>query len=313
VNKSLSPFEEDALRLVENLKGKVPLFVYGGVYTEPLLNPYLPRFIQLTKNIGSNFGIHTNGSLLMELEEKQGFLSSLCRIATSKDYLSVSLDAGFASTHTKTKGLKKDYFTDIMRGIETVAAIRDTTGAPNLQVCYLLNAQNSSPQEIASVVTAMKKLNVDSLRFSIPYDLYGKPLSAVRRYRDQYETKIDDKHCQLLEQFMSKDAKEKPYIFYLPPKYQDVCRMTFHQCVYGYFQITIGADGYIYRCSSTATPTFEMNRLATVTSDLHLFETLILQNQDPKFDAQTCFSMGARCNRMALEINSEWERNREEA
>ena len=34
------------------------------------------------------------------------------------------------------------------------------------------------------------------------------------------------------------------------------------------------------------------------------FEKMILKAHDPNFNCAQCFSRGARCNRMALEINS---------
>jgi len=88
LEQPLGVFEEDALGLVRELGGRIPFMIYGGAYSEPLLNPYFLDFLRLTKETGANFGIHTNGSLLKDLEGKQSFLSELCRIATSsQDYL----------------------------------------------------------------------------------------------------------------------------------------------------------------------------------------------------------------------------------
>jgi len=86
--------------------------------------------------------------------------------------------------------------------------------------------------------------------------------------------------------------------------------MNFKQCIYSYYQITLGADGYIYKCSSTATPSFKMNRLGKITNDLEKFNEMILANQDPDFCPSGCFKVGARCNRMALEINNKWNEKR---
>ena len=83
--------------------------------------------------------------------------------------------------------------------------------------------------------------------------------------------------------------------------------MNFKQCIYSYYQITLGADGYVYKCSSTATPTFAMNRLGKITNDLEKFNKMILANHNSNFCPSTCFKVGARCNRMALEINNKWK------
>ena len=45
-------------------------YIYGGNYTEPLLNQYFLDFIKLTKKNKANFGIHTNGSQLKILQNK---------------------------------------------------------------------------------------------------------------------------------------------------------------------------------------------------------------------------------------------------
>ncbi len=58
-------------------------------------------------------------------------------------------------------------------------------------------------------------------------------------------------------------------------------------------------------------PTFMMNQLGPVTSDLAEFERMILLNQDTDFRPSTCFRVGARCNRIALEINEAYNRMRE--
>jgi MoaA/NifB/PqqE/SkfB family radical SAM enzyme len=307
LNKSLAPFELDALEIIDKLQGKIPYFIYGGAYSEPTLNPYMMTFLNMTKKHHSYFGIHTNGSMLLNLEKTQGWLTELCRIATDKqDYLSVSLDAGRAASHTRSKNLNRNYFDDIIEGIRMAVKIRGKRNYPAIRVCYLLNDFNSSTKEIRGIIAIMKKIKVDSLRFSIPYDVYGKDFSKVRAYKKNVEIQKNNKFEKILKPLMSKSHREKPYIFYLPPSYQDVEKMNFKQCIYGYYQITIGADGYVYKCSSTATPTFKMVRLGKLTNDLKKFEKMILANADPGFNASTCFKVGARCNRMALEINNKW-------
>ncbi len=307
LEQSLGDFEEDALRIVDELKGRVPYFIYGGAYSEPLLNPYFLDFLKLTKKYGSHFGIHTNSSLLRELEGKQSFLSELCRIATSgQDYLSTSLDAGTPESHMKTKNLKVNWFDEIIEGIRMAAKIRGNSDSPAIRVCYLLNRFNSSEREIRRIIEIMQDIKVDSLRFSIPYDLYGKGFVRVRRYKQAVEVKQNEIFTKMLKPVMSKDLKERPYVFYLPPECQDVDRMNFRQCIYSYYQITLAADGYVYKCSSTASATFRMNRLSKTTSDLEEFNRMVLANHNPDFNPSTCFRVGARCNRIALEINTTW-------
>jgi len=312
LEQPLARYEEDALRIVDELKGKVPYFIYGGAYTEPLLNPFLLDFLKLTKKHDSSFGIHTNGSLLLNLERNQSFLSELCRIATSgKDYLSISLDAGTPTSHMQTKNVKRNWFDEIIEGLALVSKIRGDRNEPALRVCYLLNKFNSSLEEIQGIIEIMRDIKVDSLRFSIPYDLYGKDFDRVRRYKSKVEDKQHVTYSRMLEPLMSRTLEERPYIFYLAPVTQDVNRMDYRQCIYSYYQITLAADGYVYKCSSTASPSFKMNRLGKVPSCLDEFNQMIIANHNPNFNCSTCFKVGARCNRIALEINTIWEERSE--
>ncbi|GAI46845.1 unnamed protein product, partial [marine sediment metagenome] len=159
----------------------------------------------MTKKHGSNFGIHTNGSLLKTLEETQGWLTELCRIATDEqDYLSISLDAGTPESHMKTKNLKRNYFDEIIEGIRMAVKIRGDSNAPAIRVCYLLNEVNSSEKEIKGIIEIMKDIKVNSLRFSIPYDLYGKDFSRVKEYRNNVEVKQNKEYMKMLESLISK-------------------------------------------------------------------------------------------------------------
>lgn len=305
----LEHWEIKALKLMNKLKNKIPYYIFGGAYSEPLLNPYMMTFLTTAKDCKANFGIHTNGSMLKSLEKSQGWLTELCRIASNKrDYLSISLDAGTAKSHMFTKNLKRNWFDEIIGGIKMAVKIRGKSDSPAIRVCYLLNKVNSSEKEIKRIVNLVKRIRVDSLRFSIPYDLYGKSFAKVKAYKRNVEAKQNKRYIKILAPFLSQNSKGKPFVFYLPPEYQDVEKMDYRQCIYSYYQITLGADGYVYKCSSTAAPSFKMNRLGKITSDLEKFKQMILANHDPDFNPSTCFKVGARCNRMALELNQKWSK-----
>jgi len=303
----LSNWEEDGLRVIEQLQGAIPYYIFGGVYTEPLMNEYLPEYIKLAKKYKNNFGMHTNGSLFEELEYKKGLCSIIINRATdSRDYVSVSLDAGTAESHKKVKNVKEDWFTRIIEGIQILVKLRGSRDYPSIRVCYLMTKLNSSEGEIRTIVNIMKDLKVDSLRFSVPYDHYGKSFDRVRKYRNSWEIPFGEKCEQTVRPYLSHSFSERPYIFWHPPGFQDVEKMNFRQCVYSYYQITFGADGWVYKCSSTAAPDFTHSRLGRVPNNLEDFNKMVLANHDPKFEACTCFNAGARCNRVALEINQAW-------
>ena len=261
----------------------------------------------MTKKYDNNFGIHTNGSLLLELEEKNKFCSTLVDLATShNDYISISLDGGCTNSHCKIKNVSKDWFSEIIEGIKLLVKLRGRNTFPSIRVCYLMNNINSGLEEIEGIVNIMKEIKVDSLRFSVPYDLYGKSFDQVKNYRNNFEIPFGDKCQQIVEPFVSCDVKEKPLIFWHSPLYQDVEKMDFEQCIYSYYQITFAADGNVYRCSSTASPSFAHSILGEITDDLAEFNKMVLANHNKDWDPHVCFKSGARCNRIALEINQDW-------
>ena len=300
--KDLGIFEMDALELLRRLDGRIPYVIYGGSYTEPILNPYFMAFMAMTKRTGAHFGIHTNGSVMKRLEEDTGWLTELGRIAEDEvDYLSVSLDAGTTESHCKTKGIKHDWFSEILEGIRMAVELK--RNGPAVRMCYLMNEMNSNQKEIDSIVRFARDSGVNSLRFSIPFAHYAQDFDAVRKYKWNVEQKFKEPYRKRVEKHLSRDMDERPFIFWMSPDLQDVDLFNFKQCAYGYYQICLGADGYVYRCTTISTPSFAQLRLGKVTADLEEFKKMILRNQSPDFDANTCFKAGGRCNRMGLEIN----------
>lgn len=301
MDQGLGRWEEKGLKLLEKLAGGISYYVYGGQYTEPLMSPWLGQYLELTKGVGADFGIHTNGALLLE------YCELLARIGTSgRDYVSISLDAGCAESHSLGKRVGKEWFGRIVEGIRELVHLRGDRPWPSVRVVYLMDRFNASEGEIARIVELAKEIGVDSLRFSVPYAMYNLEFGIVENYRDEYEVAFGKACAERVSRYVSKSVLEKPYIFWLAPGFQDVRRMTYRQCIYSYYQITLGADGWFYRCSSTATGSFEFCRLGKITADLEEFKRVIMANQNPEWDAGTCFRAGARCNRVALEINETW-------
>lgn len=294
--------ESLVLKLIEDLRGRIPYHVYGGAYTEPLLNPWLQTLLCATKSTGSNYGIHTNGSLLSKLN-----LHNLCNISTPGDYVSVSIDAGFPESHMVTKNLKHNWFDRIVEGLVELSAARNHKEQPAIRLSYLINDRNKTEIEIMNIIEIANMVNADSLRFSIPYDLYGKDHQEVVKYKNRVEIPGHIECLKLLMPYFSNDS-EKPFIFYIPPYYQDVERMDFKQCIYSYYQITLAADGKVYNCSSTASPSFPFSILGDMPKSLDEFNNLVLKSHNPDYNPSVCFAHGARCNRMALEVNTAWQR-----
>lgn len=306
LEKTLERFEETALSLVNKLNGKIPWINIGGQYTEPLLNPYLLHFIKAIKRQGSYYGIHTNGSLFGYLDAENDLLTKLCEESNSpNDFITCSLDAGCAESYVRIKGLKTNCFDSTVFGLKRLIEARKSRAFPSVRVTYLMNEQNSSPDEIKDAVSIMTTVGIDSLRFSIPYDYYGNSLDRTKEYKRKVELKYEQRYHDLVSPYLSSNS-QKPYVYWMSPEYQDVDSMNYKVCIDGYYQICLGADGWFYRCTSAAATDFKACRLGKVTNDLAEFESIIHKNQSRNWSPSTCFNLGVRCSRMALEINSRW-------
>jgi MoaA/NifB/PqqE/SkfB family radical SAM enzyme len=307
--KDLGAWEMDGLELLNKLQGAIPYHIYGGAYTEPLLNPYFMTYLHTTKRYGNHFGIHTSGHSLLRLENEFGWLTELNRISTDNvDYLSISLDAGTPESWAKTKGSNSPYiFNEIMGGLKQAIQIRNKTGKGHaVRICYLISPYSDSVKDFDNVVRLAKEIGVDSVRFSIPFASYGQQFDKVREYKRDRELVMTDVYKERLKPYLSASTKEEPYTFYSDYEFTDIERFNFKRCIYPYFQITYGADGYVYKCSTTSTPSMPFCRLGKITNDLEEFKAMLKKNQSEKWDANTCFKNGARCNRMGLEINTEY-------
>ena len=89
-------------------------------------------------------------------------------------------------SHSKTKNIKEDFFTRIIEGLRLLVSLRAKKEYPKIRVCYLMNKLNSSKEEVASIVNIMKDIGVDSLRFSVPYMVYGRDLFFAHSHRADF-------------------------------------------------------------------------------------------------------------------------------
>jgi len=307
-DKTLGNWEISCLELLDNLKGAIPYHIYGGAYTEPLLNPYFMAFMAMTKKHGNHFGIHTNGTHLNDLESNYGLLTELNRLSTDDvDYLSISIDAGLPWSWGVTKGTNKRLvFGEILEGTRKACEIRKKSGKGHaIRLCYLISPESGNINDFNAIVSVAKSLQVDSLRFSIPFGNYNQSFEEIRQYKETVETPGNELYETLLEPILSKSKDEKPYIFYTGPEYTDIDKYNFTKCFYDLYQITAGADGYYYKCSTVATPTGKQCRVGKVSPDLESFHKVLRRNRSLTWDCKKmCFDRGLRGNRMALEINT---------
>jgi MoaA/NifB/PqqE/SkfB family radical SAM enzyme len=310
VDQPMAKFDDTLLQLIEDLAGRVSLFVFSGAYVEPTLNRHLIEFIEVAKATNSQFGLHTHGGLLKSLDRELSFVSRICGAADGSDYVTVSLDAGCGDSYAKTKRVDPTHFDAVVDGLDLLVRTRESLDrpGPRIRVTYLLNKWNSGRDEIVHAAEIARRLRVDSLRFSIPYAPYGTPYDASIRYKQHHEVSFYAEVVDRLAGVLSENPDDRPFVSFLPPDAQDVENCFTHHCAYGYFQITTGSDGYLYRCSSTASPSFPEHRLGRLPATADQLVELVGRNQDGAFDPMTrCKPCGARCNRAAIDVNQTFE------
>lgn len=311
--KELGRWETEGLKLLHNLKGAIPYSIFGGAYTEPTASPFLFPYLETVKHYGNHFGVHTNGTYLFDLEKQQRFLTNVHEISTDReDYISVSLDAGCGMSWKDLKHRNKSNFWNILQAIETMAEIREKKNKNShaIRIMYLVSDKTFGQEQFEFIISFAKMMKVDSLRFSVPYDYYARDFEKVKNYKETTEDRIAEKLELAVKDLISESKEERPYIFYSDPYYVDINRFDFNVCKYGFFQITLGSDGFIYPCSAIAAPTAKHLRISPVSSDLEEFNLQCWQLQNnPVRCKDDCFSHGLRCNRMGLEINEYFNKN----
>ena len=310
LRKESQPYEGTALELIRNLAGVIPYHIYCGTYGEPTMNSRLEQFIGATKMYGSNFGLHTNGSRLSELQTKNDFVTMLCAAATEGDYVSISVDAGTPETHQRVKGLRVDGFSAVLSGITNLVAAKNriNTEYPTVRLTYVMTEDNANKVDVEAAVGLAKSFGVDSLRFSVAYAPWGTDWGIVQ---DSQEVEGGfGVFCRnLVAPYLSLYQADRPFTFFLEPESQAVTDTGFTHCVAGYYQLMVGSDGFFYRCNSVASSTFKHLRLGEITSDISKFNTIVRANQSGIFNPQeSCFSRQpcARCCRATLEMNRRW-------
>lgn len=315
------PLDDKIISLIRNLNGSIPRFVFSGLYSEPTMNYRLIDIIEAVKSTGSTFGLHTNGILLKPLEtspssikNEVGFLTRLHAASDGRDYLSVSLDACSPTSYAITKGLKSKnsglLFKGVLEGLDIFGKIKNDNSKETLaiQITYLLNDSNSSSErDLEIFMKIMRFLSVDSIRFSVPYAPFASSLPECNTY---HAGQIESfrRYLKFIFPYLSRSSDDKPFIFVIPPEKQDLKMFNFSHCFSGYDAITLGADGFFYRCCSSAHPMFGHLKLGQLTDNIDEFKAMVLNNQQECFNPdKACFPKGARCTRAAFDINNEFE------
>jgi len=304
-------FNKALIHLIQRLDGAIPNIVFSGLYTDPTLNSGLIEIIEEVKKSGANFGIHTNGVLLNQLEKDVGFLSRMFGVGTEDDYLSISFYAVTLEAFKKTTRGTFGQYVDLLnvfgessttRGIESFSGSGGYS--PKVRLTYLIDKYNCSLEHLEWLISFAERFLLDSLRFSVTYAPFSASIEDSLDYRVRFELPKFERVRKFLEQIVSSDENDRPFIFMRPPGEENIISRIFH-CFSMMDNLVIGPDGWIYPCCSVAHNTYEHLRIARLTDDFEMFLSAINDSQENELDPhKKCFPFGARCSSASANINS---------
>ena len=300
-SKRVHQNKKATLKLIDIVKDKISIFVFSGTYSEPTLDPNFLDYIRRIKDNGANFGLHTNATLPTK------FFEELLSLGDENDYISISMDACSEASFRLVKNSDGKLFKKVLENIYYIAS--NNKNGVKFRLTYLLNDQNIDRKDLFSCLDNLNKYSehIGSLRFSVPYPYYGLNWHIIEAIQEQQVDPLYEKADKLIKEYLSSNNQISSKIFLLPPSTQDINKIkNITHCLFGYYQTTLGADGFFYQCNSVTSDKYKNLRLGELDEDIDLdkFMAIVARNQDLDFDPRTaCFPFGCRCDRPGMEFN----------
>ena len=224
---------EKLIRFLGKFGVKSGCFGGGG---ESTLNKVTPYAIRLCREVGMDAAIITNGTILND-DLLDAFMQ--CR------FVSVSVDAGKASTYEKHKG--QNLFDRVMSNLyRIVEEIKKTK--VNCDLCYKFLITEWNQHEIFKACLEAKRIGVkDFYVRPANYDHQGIREEVKRKYN--YDIKSIEEQFELCKKLETPEFR----VFTVTHKYNGdyTPKKDFSQCYGAPVCIQICADGFAYFCVDT--------------------------------------------------------------
>lgn len=226
--------------VLEQIAGKTNLIDISGINSDPLSYPHIYKLIELIKNKGIYFGLHTKGFLLTKK------LSRLLNYGrTSGDFITLSIDSVNPDTYNKLHGVCQieNAFDHVLEQIKFLKSEKDRTNSKlRINVGYLLFQENSSENEIERFIEVFEPL-ANVLRLSIPQvPNVAKPVGYLPN--DEIISNLE-----MLKKY------EKDNIVILKFDYSKHDK-SFGTCWSQRFNITIDKAGFVFPCPQVASSAY---------------------------------------------------------
>ena len=245
-------------------------FTGGG---EPLLYPHIDKCLELTCNLGLEFGITTNASLPLSPSRKAALAHAL--------WIRASVNAGSSRTYQVVHNPRKfgeETYHLVMQNLQEMRKICPST--TRLGCSYLIETHNWS--EIVSFANQIRDMGLDYVQFKLAYIPAEKTMFDVPEYRD-HATEIFD----LLEQVYQLETDNFKIIF--PKGRAEFATKKYQSCWVQHFSAHVGVNSHVYPCCvQTYHPQADLGSLIE-----HTFEEIWHSETRQKRAAE----LGASCPR----------------
>lgn len=255
--------EDTAVRVIKEIKGRVPRIVISGTYSDPLFSAMTPALLRAARESPTQkIGLHTK---LLELNpDVEEALLAGCQ---DDDYLAISLDAGTPRTYDLVHGINGGWQTTrkpsavlgtVKHNLLGICArIRDEHLPLRVNLTYLLTDMNANEADIKNAIALAIEAGADVIRFSIPQP---QTLAPADRIMVSVET-VEKAQKVILSQSEMWNG-QKPAI--LLREFHDWKAAGFRKCYSQLFHPAIGGDGYLYPCCQVATKDFTHLRMGNL-------------------------------------------------
>ena len=212
---------------------KATCFGGGG---ESTLHKRLPDALRLSKEVGMNTAVITNGTILN---------ADLLDAYTKCRFISISVDAGTSETYKKFKG-KELFHTVIDNMADTVNKVN--VEGSNTDVCYKFLITEGNQHEIYNACFIARQLGVRDF-YARPTDYNHQGIAADCKHSYDYDFKLINEQFEACKALETEDFR----VFTVTHKYNYnfTPKKNFSQCYGAPVCIQICPDNNVYFCVDT--------------------------------------------------------------
>jgi MoaA/NifB/PqqE/SkfB family radical SAM enzyme len=211
----------------------IPKIIFSGYATDPLFYKHCPELIAHTVRQSQIVGIHSKCLKITDelIEAVQGCVHG--------SYISISLDAYNDTTYSLAHGYPHAVYDRIIQNIDQLA--RETL--LQINVNYLVNQWNNDAEGFKQMYNDVMSVGADVVRFSVAQQPHFGESSVVPE-------SIDWTLVQGLSGVQ------------IYPQWQDEAQVV--PCWARWLFPAVSYDGWLARCSETASPTWDETRLGSL-------------------------------------------------